>query len=117
MSYVIINPGTGDVPGACPAEAESNTHRLLSEAGVVAIVKRAPRRENGRGRFAFMCKVKGRRALEVLMPGVPYEALQLTESQQLPFPPRLYVDGNSWWWPYAVDMVRGHFAKAKRARV
>lgn len=59
------------------------------------------------GRFTFTLTF-GDLAFEVEMPGIPVERVRYTgaEDQNILAYPRLYVDGSSWVWTYAVSACR-----------
>lgn len=103
---VIINPGTGPVHDATVEAAEANIKALVEDACAGRerpTIKRAS--GDSQGRFAFELSV-GDRECEVDMPGLPLEQVRYTGPPQSIFDfPRLYVNGSSWVWPYAVSMV------------
>lgn len=113
---VIINPGSGPVAGATVDHAYTNMAKLLEDSGCGPEFHRDPdpKSEDGDGRFAFLvpCAPSKRhprgRDVSVLMPGIPLERVRyMGEPRQriLDFP-RLYVDGNSWVWEFAIDALR-----------
>lgn len=107
MSPIIINPGTGPVSDASLRQAETNMPELLLDAGIEgATIERRPDQDDGEGRFSFLVALDDRQA-EVDMPGLPLGRVryQGTEDQNIFDFPRLYVDGSSWVWPYAVSQV------------
>jgi hypothetical protein len=96
----IINPGAGPVEGATRENAEANMRQLLADAnaanGTFELV-----RADSNGRFKFTAKL-GEHECEVDMPGLP---LNQVRSDDLLRIPRLYVNGSSWFWGYAVGFV------------
>lgn len=106
MSF-IINPGTGPVEGASYDEARANIAQLAIDAGMEHCgVGGSGEPHNGRYRFEL---IHGDRTCEVDMPGLPIEQVRYlgNPEQNIWDFPRLYVDGSSWLWAYAIDMVRG----------
>lgn len=104
---IMINPGTGPVDGT-RKQALANVLKLVEDAGVE--LSRPP--EGGAagddGRYPFTLRVVGRvRPVEVDMPGLPLERVRYTGAPQDPFAfPRLYVDGSSWLWCIAVNILK-----------
>jgi hypothetical protein len=107
-AVVHVNPGTGPVVGATVEDARANVDALLRDAGVDPTsveVDRDPAYDDG-GRFSFV--VHGAvRDCEVDMPGLPLDRVRFTGApdQDIWQFPRMYVDGGSWVWKYAVGFV------------
>lgn len=110
---VIMNPGTGPVHGSTDTDGRINMVKLCEDAGVLdqldmpeAIVRRDDV-EGIDGRLRYDIKL-GDRTCEVDMPGIPLLGVRYTggPGQSILDYPRLYVDGSSWVWPYAVNSVR-----------
>lgn len=106
MPGVFVNPGAGPLlVKTSPKHAETNVKVLAKDAfprKKVAIQRR--RDFDSDGRYGFL--VNG---TEVLMPGLPLEEvrwLRLPEQNIWDFP-RLYIDGSSWVWYYAINALRG----------
>jgi len=110
MSIVLMNPGSGPVRGKSTMDhAWANMERLVEEARIPgATFERDLRGDDDDGRFDFVVKL-GLRSTTVCMPGLPLTEVRFDPETQnsLEFP-RLYVDGNSWWWKYAVGILRSH---------
>ena len=108
---VYINPGSGPIDASTTANrAAANMHRLLRDVGVPGATFRPAARyfDDGEGRYAFYVRAPGRREWLVHMPGTPLRRVRWLGEPSgciLDFP-RLYVDGNSWVWKYAVETVR-----------
>lgn len=91
------------------AQARKNLAELIAEAGRTAIkIESDPEGDECMSwsdhvqSYAFDVTLEGcDRPLPILMPGTP--AKQWKDSLW-----RLYVDGNSWMWKYAVSTVREH---------
>lgn len=101
MSYVVINPGSGPVPGRPTLkQAWKNIRAFRRELGVDRVkILRPLGKEDGDGRYGFDL-VRGRRKAEMLMPGIP--ARRIRDEWV-----RLYIDGNSWYWrPFALNIAR-----------
>lgn len=135
MTGVLINPGTGSVgPGALLRHAWRAVRQLRRDVLDPSLVARADlgpaitdrvqlerrpraddhRHESGsifdsRGRYGFAIRVPGSRWIPVDVPGLPVERIRyLGLGQQSAWDyPRLYVDGNSWLWEFAVSVLRG----------
>lgn len=106
---VMINPGTGPVHNATRELARENITALIQDArqGRVDGVTVEDTGREDEGRFTFILR-SGTRTCDVDMPGLPEdEARYLGRDDQniLDFP-RLYVEGSSWVWLYAIDQVR-----------
>lgn len=109
MSILIINPGTGPVGGANLGNAE---HVIQVFAGEVAArfgdpvrISRADHLDDDKGRFGFTLSGEKIGTHEVEMPGLPLERVRWVDEpdQNIWHYPRLYVDGESWVWLYAVN--------------
>lgn len=107
-----INPGTGPI-GSPTSTTDSwiNMVELVRDAGVIdkldmprAIVQTSDGIPEG-GRVTYEVKL-GERVCEVEMPALPLTLVRHVpgETNIWDFP-RLYVDGSSWVWPYAAEMV------------
>ena len=119
MNYFYCNPGTGPArfynpTGRCSfASAYANMKALAAEVETahVRVYKMVEsRRAPIDGRWPF--KVWTRHApsgaacrYEVDMPGIP---LRYVRTREIRVAPRLYVDGSSWYWEHAVDILRNH---------
>lgn len=104
---VVINPGSGPALGATEANAEQNMLQFiadLAKRGRPGGFARAADKDYGDGRYAYIVEVAGRGAFEVQMPGLPLDAVRwLGRDQDIWQFPRLYVDGNSWIWFFALN--------------
>lgn len=109
---VIINPGSGPVPDASEAHAATNVTVFgddLRRAGiVVASCSRTPDADYGEGRFAFTLTTDDGRSIEIQMPGLPVEQVRFLgeDGQNIWDFPRLYVDGSSWVWKFALSVCQ-----------
>ena len=102
---VIINPGTGPVEGT-RNQAKKNMQQFLQDLQLPKATMRFIREEED-GRFTFHIK-KGDHVCEVEMPGLPIEQVRWIDDpdQNIWHFPRLYVDGSSWVWHYALSAAR-----------
>jgi hypothetical protein len=105
---IFINPGSGPVVGASLDEAKRNiTHFIgdLVRPGRALMLGPTEPRDMGDGRWEFDIQV-GARWLKIEMPGLPIDQVRFIDpdSQNIWDFPRLYVDGSSWVWLYAIDI-------------
>jgi hypothetical protein len=99
MAMVNINPGTGPVDGK-KALARAAAEAFRADLGVDGITIKPKGKEwDGRWDFEFSTQM-GR--CEVSMPGVSVDVLKGDVMRA----PRLYVDGSSWWWKFALNIAR-----------
>lgn len=108
---VFINPGSGPVDGATAANARDNINQFckdLRDRGVSAYPYPGFEREEIDGRWTFKLIV-GTRSTEVAMPGLPGERVRWLDEpgQNIWDFPRLYVDGSSWVWQFALNAAAG----------
>lgn len=106
---VAINPGSGPVSEATEPNALDNMGAFIAdlhERGIdVDTFIRRPAADYGDGRYAFSVVTADEVSVEVQMPGLPLEQVRWlgAEDQDIWQFPRLYVDGNSWIWYFALD--------------
>lgn len=112
MATVIINPGTGPVHQACETDAMSNmvkfrddvAERIGCKPEEIGIERLKNERSGiGTGRFSFTL-TRGKHRSMVDMPGLLTKHVRwmnLPEQNIWDFP-RLYVDGSSWVWFFAI---------------
>lgn len=100
MTYVIVNPGAGPirVQGNTAKQSERNLRKLLRQANIKTVYKRDKQFKQD-GRFYYIVGAN----VSVAIPGIPYDG-----KDQFDYP-RLYVDGSSWFWNFAVDAVKDIF--------
>src|SRR4029077_10017060 len=70
----------------------------------VAVTMRA-RKHDGTGRYQFNLH-RGICTVKVDMPGLPLDEVRCTKDFMPSGCPRLYVDGNSWWWCFALGQAK-----------
>lgn len=102
---VFINPGSGPVEGASVEYATTNMATFMGDliaAGHTVEAKGVAGNEDD-GRWPFVIKVDGV-LHEIDMPGIPIANVRwMDEPEQNIWDfPRLYVDGSSWVWKYAL---------------
>jgi len=114
MTIVAINPGSGDVDGATRELAEQNLQQFVSELGIAVELEHVkylhghhhPDNDPSRtGRWCWILRANGRQ-VEIDMPGAPPNKVQLRDGDNAWHFYRLYVNGSSWLWPYALTMAR-----------
>ncbi|MGW0578330.1 hypothetical protein ACWD25_20695 [Streptomyces sp. NPDC002920] len=107
---VFINPGSGPVAEATEAHAAINitvfADDLRAAGRGVDSCNRIPNADYGDGRYAFELAMADGRTMEIQMPGLPVERVRYLDedSQNIWDFPRLYVDGSSWVWKYALGV-------------
>ena len=104
MSIITINPGSGPVEQTSAQNAESNIKHFITDCGVEGVkYVRIPEEDYGEGRYAFILW-KGETCHEIQMPGCALERVRYMEEegQNIWDYPRLYVDGSSWVWRFAI---------------
>lgn len=108
----VVNPGTEPVNQATVENALANMvvfGKDLKPLGVEVLrIERAKDLDYGEGRFAFklfLSKDGKEWNLEIQMPGLPIERVRyLGPPQDIWQFPRLYVDGSSWVWKFAINV-------------
>lgn len=104
---VVINPGSGPVVNATLDEAKANIQRFITDLAIDAPVRavRLPE-EDERGRFGFLLWWENH-CTAILIPGIPLDRVRFLGTPQDPWDyPRLYVDGSSWLWCFALSAAR-----------
>jgi hypothetical protein len=106
MNSSIVNPGTGAIEHSSSITAIGNMKHFLADHDVEDLkFIRVPELDYGQGRYAFLLyKQNGTRYHEIQMPGIPLSTVRFVsnETQNIYDFPRLYVDGSSWLWKYAI---------------
>jgi len=108
-TLVLSNLGNGPVSGdTCLDHAIANITTFIKELDMndppVSVTMLSPEHDRT-GRYQFDLH-RGIRTVAVDMPGLPLDEVRCTEDFIPQGCPRLYVDGNSWWWHYALDIAR-----------
>lgn len=107
--HIVINPGSGPVADATEENAAFNMAAFILDVGApTATIERAAAKDYGEGRFAFVVRL-GSNECEVQMPGLLLDAVRYTgtNGQNIWHFPRLYTDGSSYVWEFAVSTTRG----------
>lgn len=116
MTTVIINPGSGPVSEGTRREADKNIRAFLRDVGFKrGEVTATFRRRGNDGRYWYTLRRRGKRT-QVDIPGWPLERVKFLEGCNPWVFPRLYVDGSSWLWPFAVNCARDSLTYASEAR-
>lgn len=113
---LIINPGSGDAsaytedpPTLANAWAAMGAFaRDVQEAHGVTVEQILIGADGEGGRWPFSMWMADGREIEVDMPGLPIERVRWVggEDQNIWDFPRLYVDGSSWVWKFAVNQCQ-----------
>jgi hypothetical protein len=104
---IVINPGSGPVADATVDHATTNMHHFITDLDIKGLrMVRVPD-DDSDGRFGFLLW-QGTHCTEVEMPGIPLAKVRfMREDGQDPWDfPRLYVDGSSWLWCFALNSAR-----------
>ena len=108
MSVIVINPGSGPVSNATRENAEANMAAFIADLKADGHAKAVdllpqPLAPEDRGRFTYVI-VADTETHEIEMPGLPLDQVRWMdrEDQNIWDFPRLYVDGSSWVWFYAL---------------
>ena len=100
---IIIDPGSGPVADATYEDALANMRVFCADAQLHSLTEvKHPDLNDGRFKF-FACN--GAHWHEIDMPGLPLQAVRYMDpsTQNIWDFPRLYVDGSSWVWKYAIN--------------
>lgn len=100
---VYINPGSGPVEGAMEEDAIENMKKFIEDTGTEHLNCLRIPEEDAEGRFGFLLW-KGTRCHFVDMPGLPLSQVRYMDEngQDIWDYPRLYIDGSSWVWKFAI---------------
>jgi hypothetical protein len=111
---IFLNPGTGAVEGALEANSIKNIKQFVKDCDPTLKWhwRRAKHLDYGNGRYAFLvfCDEFKKTKIEIQMPGWELSKVRFedTESQDVWDFPRLYVEGSSWLWMFAL-LDRSYF--------
>jgi hypothetical protein len=106
----IINPGTEPVRRSSVDEAVANMPQLLADCGVPDLRFERTKGDHD-GRYCFTVTDPAGNEADVDMPGVPLADARYCNlaGENIWDFPRLYVNGSSWVWYYAVSQLRVTF--------
>ena len=112
---IIISPGAGPVDGpTTEAQARANMGALIADVNQAAITPDTPATfdpaclgTDGDGRFTFVLIRADGTTVAVDMPGLPLDRVRYMGAgvQNIWDFPRLYIDGSSWIWAYAINII------------
>lgn len=112
----IVNPGSGPVKETNMGEAILNMYHfrkdlrdsLLARSDLYIIITNKQKEDGGRYLFGLLYTTNTKTIeFEIEMPGLPLNEVRYmrTKGQNIWDFPRLYVDGNSGVWTYALDDI------------
>jgi hypothetical protein len=107
MSRIGLNIGTGPIKGATEAHAEINMRHLLTDCSAKDLeFVRVPQHDATMGRYHFLIYRETRCHL-IEMPGLPLDQVRWMseDKQNIGSFARLYVDGSSWAWKFALNCL------------
>ena len=111
ITGIIINPGTGPVGGRPTSKRARENMKTFCEdcKADPKTIRRESSKDDGEGRFGFTMTGQDGKTYQIDMPGLPLDRVRFTGApeQNIWNYPRLYVDGNSWVWKFAVHMAGG----------
>lgn len=108
---ILADMGWGPVKDGSLTHAESNIRAFVADLRVRGhqdiVVERAPEHiaADREGRFCWGIAVDEGQMRQVRMPGLPLDKVRWTgaDGQAIYNYPRLYIDGGSWIWLYALN--------------
>lgn len=118
MTLVFINPGSGPVSGTTRRNADANMRALLRDAGLTGRVTWGRRGPIEGGRYDYRVALRGsKKSTIVSMPGLPLDRVRYMNApdQNAWNFPRLYVDGSSWLWEFAITNLLDALGLASEA--
>jgi hypothetical protein len=103
---VFFNPGSGAIKDPDEAQAFINMKQFLLDSPVRNLYfRRVADKDYGDGRYAFLVLRDDKmKVIEVQMPGLPLDKVRYMglPNQDIWEFPRLYIDGSSWIWEFAI---------------
>lgn len=106
---IFINPGSESVENATEENAIENMKHFVvdldKDVEVIRYKERDYNNDYGDGRYCFILKHENY-CYEIQMPGLPLEQVRYmnSETQNIWDYPRLYLDGGSLIWKFALDL-------------
>ena len=101
---IIINPGSGPVAEATEENATENMKHYITDCSDYDWkFIRIPSEDYGEGRYAYLVWADNK-CHEIQMPGLALSQVRFMneDNQDIWDFPRLYVDGDSWVWAFAL---------------
>ncbi len=118
MRAAISNPGSGTVDAEADGIkiARANMDAFIADLAIdFAVITPVAGKGRGDGRFPFTVTA-GDRSVVVHMPGIALDRVRYMNDWQNPFLyPRLFVDGSSWLWVIAINVVRESLQRKETA--
>lgn len=103
MTVLIINPGTGPLEETSLKNAEAAFELFMGDLNTGEMRGyRNPGKDDQNGRYGFTIMLEDRR-VDIQMPGIDPEVTRKSKPWESP---RLYVDGSSWLWEFALGAAR-----------
>ena len=102
---IIINPGTGKTEDHGFEQALSNIKVFIEECSIDVELTSSIKHPSDDGRYSFLLQHKGTgKEFVIKIPALPLAEIYYTDSekQNINIYPRLYVNGNSYVWKYAL---------------
>lgn len=105
---LFINPGSGPVRGATRENADENmkvfVQDLRDNGNEIVDFEIQNNQEPDDGRYVYGVHQADGKTIEIEMPGLPVEQVRYVgeDNQNIWDFPRLYVDGSSWVWEFAL---------------
>ena len=100
---VFINPGSGAVQNGSKEQSEINVKQFIADLGINGNYEFVKVEDDGRHTYKVWDENHNH---EIEMPAIPLENVRYlgVEGQRIFDFPRLYVDGSSWVWKYALNV-------------
>jgi len=107
---IYFNPGSGHVDSATEENADLNIAQLVKDVNLKGLTHRRDSTVDGKGRFGYQL-TWNQRDMEVKVPGIPMTEVRnfRVRVPEIWRVPRLYVDGTSWLWEFAMRSIRDEF--------
>jgi hypothetical protein len=102
---IIINPGTREIDGTNEADAKANIETFVEDIGLTGVMAERLDERDHDGRYGYRL-THGEHSTVVDMPGWSIDRVRwMGQSQDIWQFPRLYVDGSSWVWRFAIGVA------------
>lgn len=112
---ILISPGSGPLNVHNRRHAEENVAAFVEELRLDGVEWSLGELDKFSGRYVFTLRYCGR-VLEGLMPGLPGAEVRFYNrpDQDIFSFPRLFLQGSSWCWIWAVQLAREEFVEAAK---